>query len=121
MAVLSLGPLGQEVAGAIQASKSPEAFGHYDFRFAKPLDSDLLEEISATYSHLVTVEDGCLAGGFGSAVLEYLADRGVAIPVTRLGIGDAFVSHGTPEELYRKEGLDRTGILRVLNEHLDDT
>ena len=121
VAVLSLGPLGQEVAWAIQASKSPEAFGHYDFRFAKPLDSDLLEEISATYSHLVTVEDGCLAGGFGSAVLEYLADRGVAIPVTRLGIGDAFVSHGTPEELYRKEGLDRTGILRVLNEHLDDT
>ena len=69
---------------------------------------------------MVTIEDGCLPGGFGSAVLEYLADQGIAVTVTRLGVGDAFVSHGTPEELYREQGLDRRGILRVLNELLDD-
>ncbi|TNF70360.1 MAG: 1-deoxy-D-xylulose-5-phosphate synthase [Bacteroidetes bacterium] len=120
VAVLSLGTLGRTVAGAIEESKSPEGFGHYDFRFAKPLDTVLLEEISANYTHLVTVEDGCLPGGFGSAVLEYLADRGLSIPVTRLGIGDAFVSHGTPEELYAEQGLDQTAILRVLNKCLDE-
>ena len=120
VAVLSLGPMGQEVASAIDESVSPGAFGHYDFRFAKPLDTTLLEELCRNYSHLVTIEDGCLPGGFGSAVLEYLADQGIAVTVTRLGVGDAFVSHGTPEELYREQGLDRRGILRVLNELLDD-
>ncbi|MDX1333517.1 MAG: transketolase C-terminal domain-containing protein, partial [Robiginitalea sp.] len=120
IAVLSLGPLGQEVAAAIRETEAPEAIGHYDFRFAKPLDEDLLEEICANYQHLVTVEDGCLPGGFGSAVLEYLADHSHSMPVTRLGIADAFVSHGSPEELYREQGLDRPGIRKTLNELLDD-
>ena len=120
IAVLSLGPLGQEVAAAIRETDAPEAVGHYDFRFAKPLDTELLREISSKYGHLVTVEDGCLPGGFGSAVLEYLADHHLSIPVTRLGIGDAFVSHGTPEELYREQGLDQPGIRKTLNELLED-
>ena len=98
----------------------PEAIGHYDFRFAKPLDEDLLLEISSKYQHLVTVEDGCLPGGFGSAVLEFLADQSLSVRVTRLGVKDSFVSHGTPEELYREQGLDRSGICSTLNELLDD-
>ncbi|MEJ2584281.1 MAG: 1-deoxy-D-xylulose-5-phosphate synthase [Robiginitalea sp.] len=120
IAVLSLGPLGQEAAKAIEETVSPEAVGHYDFRFVRPLDEALLEKICAEYGHLVTVEDGCLAGGFGSAVLEYLADHGHSIPVTRLGIGDTFVSHGTQEELYKEWGLDRAGILQILNDLLND-
>ena len=120
IAVLSLGPLGQEVAAAIPETDAPEAIGHYDFRFAKPLDEDLLLEVSSKYQHLVTVEDGCLPGGFGSAVLEFLADQSLSVRVTRLGVKDSFVSHGTPEELYREQGLDRSGICSTLNELLDD-
>ncbi len=120
IAVLSLGTLGQEVAHAIPETDAPEAIGHYDFRFAKPLDGELLGEICGKYQYLVTVEDGCLPGGFGSAVLEYLADHGLSKPVTRLGVGDAFVSHGTPEELYREQGLDQEGIRQTLNSLLQD-
>ena len=114
-AILSLGPLGQVVAGVIPGLEDPDAFGHFDFRFAKPLDTGLLDELCTTYEHLVTLEDGCLPGGFGSAVLEYVKDRGYPIAVTRLGIRDAFVSHGTPEELYREQGLDPEGLRQTLN------
>ena len=119
VAVLSLGPLGQDVAKAIAGTRSPEAFGHFDMRFAKPLDHELLEAVCRSYDRIVTVEDGCLAGGFGSAVLEYLADRGHHLPVTRLGIPDAFISQGAPEELYRDLGLDASGLMRTLNELAD--
>ncbi len=114
-AILSLGPLGQVVAGVIPMLEDPDAFGHFDFRFVKPLDTGLLDELCTTYEHLVTLEDGCLPGGFGSAVLEYVKDRGYAVAVTRLGIRDAFVSHGTPEELYREQGLDPEGLRQTLN------
>lgn len=115
IAILSFGTLGQEVVRAIPQTNTPEAFGHFDFRFAKPLDTDLLEQLCSSYERLITIEDGCLAGGFGSAVLEYINDMGYPVPVTRLGIRDTFVSHGTPEELYREQGLDMEGLLRTLN------
>ncbi len=119
IAVLSLGPLGQEMARAIRETTDPDAFAHYDMRFVKPLDTALLDEICETHARLVTVEDGCLAGGFGSAVAEYLADRGRCLPLTRLGLQDTFVSHGTPAELYAEAGLDRAGMVRTLNSLLD--
>ena len=119
IAVLTLGPLGQEIAKAIDGSRSPEAFGHYDMRFAKPLDRDLLETVCGSYHRIVTVEDGCLAGGFGSAVLEYLSESGHHLPVTRLGIPDAFIHQGTPEELYKEVGLDPEGLRNTLNDLLD--
>ena len=115
IAILSFGTLGQHVARAIPGTDTPEAFGHFDFRFTKPLDTDLLDELCDSYEQLVTVEDGCLAGGFGSAVLEYLSSRKHSMPVTCLGIEDAFISHGTPEELYREQGLDTDGLLRTFN------
>jgi 1-deoxy-D-xylulose-5-phosphate synthase len=115
IAILSFGPLGQEVARAIPETQIPEAFGHFDFRFAKPLDTDLLDELCDSYERLVTIEDGCLPGGFGSAVLEYVNDKGYVVPVTRLAVRDTFVSHGTPEELYREQGLDQRGLLNTLN------
>jgi len=120
IAILSTGPLGQEIQKIIPRTALPEAFGHFDFRFIKPLDTTLLEDLGARYHHLVTLEDGCLAGGFGSAVLEYLSDKGLAMPVTRLGIGDSFVSHGTPEELYASQGLDPEGLLKTLNRLVHD-
>ncbi len=115
IAILSFGTLGQDVARAIPDTNTPEAFGHFDFRFAKPLDTVLLDELCDSYEQLITVEDGCLAGGFGSAVLEYLSSRKHSIPVTCLGIPDVFISHGTPEELYREQGLDTEGLLRTFN------
>jgi 1-deoxy-D-xylulose-5-phosphate synthase len=115
IAILSFGTLGQHVARAIPGTDTPEAFGHFDFRFAKPLDTDLLDELCTSYEQWVTVEDGCLAGGFGSAVLEYLSSRKRSIPVTCLGIEDAFISHGTPEELYREQGLDTEGLVQTFN------
>jgi 1-deoxy-D-xylulose-5-phosphate synthase len=115
IAILSFGTLGQHVARAIPRTNTPEAFGHFDFRFAKPLDTDLLDELCDSYEQLVTVEDGCLAGGFGSAVLEYLNKQKRSIPVTCLGIPDIFVSHGTAEELYQEQGLDTDGLLRTFN------
>ena len=115
IAILSFGTLGQHVARAIPGSDTPAAFGPFDVRFAKPLDTDLLDELCDSYVQLVTVEDGCVAGGFGSAVLEYLSSRKRSIPVTCLGIEDAFISHGTPEELYREQGLDTDGLLRTFN------
>ena len=115
IAILSFGTLGQHVARAIPGTDTPEAFGHFDFRFAKPLDTDLLDELCDSYEQWVTVEDGCLAGGFGSAVLEYLSSRKRSIPVTCLGIEDVFIPHGTPEELYREQGLDTEGLLQTFN------
>lgn len=115
IAILSFGTLGQHVARAVPGTDTPEAFGHFDFRFAKPLDTDLLDELCDSYEQLVTVEDGCLAGGFGSAVLEYLSSRKRSIPVTCLGIEDVFIPHGTPEELYREQGLDTEGLLQTFN------
>ena len=115
IAILSYGTLGQQVARAIPETDTPEAFGHFDFRFAKPLDTNLLDELCDSYEQLITVEDGCLAGGFGSAVLEYLSTRKPCIPVTCLGIQDVLISHGTPEELYREQGLDTEGLLRTFN------
>lgn len=116
IAILSFGTLGQEVARAIPQTHTPEAFGHFDFRFVKPLDTDLLDQICSSYERLITIEDGCLPGGFGSAILEYINDKGHPLPVTRLGIQDTFVSHGTPDELYRDQGLDAQAILQRLNE-----
>ena len=115
IAVLTAGPLGQTVQEVIPKTASPGAFGHFDIRSIKPLDTGLLDGLCTRYQQLVTLEDGCLAGGFGSAVLEYLSDQGHSTPVTRLGIADSFVSHGTPEELYATQGLDHNGLLNTLN------
>jgi 1-deoxy-D-xylulose-5-phosphate synthase len=88
--------------------------GVYDMRFIKPLDTALLDEVFKNYKSIVTVEDGSLNGGFGSAVLEYMADSGVALPVKRIGIPDNFVEHGSPAELYNMLGMDVEGIANII-------
>ena len=116
IAVLTLGPIGNEAAKAIASAeaKSGKSIAHYDLRFLKPLDEEILDEIGQNYQFIVTVEDGVLKGGMGSAVLEYLADHGYTPSVRRIGIPDNFVQHGTPQELYRICGMDATSIENTL-------
>ncbi len=112
IAVLTIGTMAAPATEAI--NKIVRELGlqvaHYDIRFLKPLDEDLLHEVGKKFNMIVTIEDGVLHGGFGSAVLEFMADNGYQPAVKRLGIPDAFVEHGTPEELYSMLGLNAHGI-----------
>lgn len=110
VAVLSLGPIANTVTKAIASLKDSENIGHFDMRFAKPIDSDLLEMIFANYKHLVTIEDGTKIGGFGSAVLEYANEKGHKNLITILGIDDNFIEQGEIEKLYHICGLDETNL-----------
>ena len=116
IAVLTLGPIGNEAAKAIASAeaKSNKTIAHYDLRFLKPLDEEMLDEIGKNYPSIVTIEDGVLKGGMGSAILEYMADHGYTPNVRRIGIPDRFVQHGTPKELYQICGMDATSIENVL-------
>lgn len=116
LAVLTLGPLGTEAAKAIEEveQKTGRSIAHYDMRFLKPLDEALLAEVAQKFRCIVTVEDGVRAGGFGSAVLEWLADRNADCRVVRLGLPDEFVEHGSVPELRALVGLDAAGIARTL-------
>lgn len=113
VAVLSLGPVGNAAARAI--AKSGIDAWHVDMRFAKPLDTGVLDEVSAACDRIVTIEDGVRMGGMGSAVLEYLSDHGYKGDVVRLGLPDEFVPHGSQAELYRMVGLDEDSIAKVLS------
>ena len=87
---------------------------HYDMRYLKPLDNTILEKVAQEYDYIITVEDGALNGGFGSAVLEWLADHDYTKPVKRLGIPDRFIEHGSPAELYRICGIDAESIAQAI-------
>jgi 1-deoxy-D-xylulose-5-phosphate synthase len=112
MVVLTIGTMAAPAADAISSIEQEHGLqiAHFDIRFLKPLDENLLHEAGRNFSKIITVEDGVLNGGFGSAVLEFMADNGYQVEIKRLGIPDAFVEHGTPEELYSQLGLDSQGI-----------
>ncbi len=115
VAVLSLGPLGNTVAEACRQLKEEGIdVAHYDMRFLKPIDEEILHEVGTTCRRIVTVEDGVVRGGLGSAVLEYMADHDLHPQVVRLGLPDHFVEHGTPDELYHLVGLDVESIKEKL-------
>lgn len=117
IAVVTLGPIGNLAADAIQAlSKQPGApsVAHYDLRFLKPLDEEMLHEIGENFSRIVTVEDGVRMGGMGSAVLEWMADHGYKPEVKRLGLPDTFVEHGTIPELQSIVGIDAESICKAI-------
>lgn len=117
VAVLSYGPLGNDVQKAIsQLRKEGNSLSvaHYDMRFCKPLDTEVLEGVSQRFSRIVTVEDGQLAGGFGSAVLEWLSDNGKTTTVRRVGLPDRFIEHGTVSELRHIAGTDIESIKRAI-------
>ncbi len=114
-AVLSLGPLGNVVSKVVRELREEgKSVTHYDMRFLKPIDEDILHTVGTTCRRIVTVEDGVVRGGLGSAVLEYMADHNLHPEVVRLGLPDHFVEHGTPEELYHIVGLDEQTIKRAL-------
>ena len=114
-AVLSLGPLGNVVSQVVRELKEQgQSVTHYDMRFLKPIDEDILQKVGSTCRRIVTVEDGVIRGGLGSAVLEYMAEHDLHPQVIRLGLPDHFVEHGTPEELYHLVGLDAENIKKKI-------
>lgn len=120
VAVLSYGPMGNDVQKAISQlhdEGSPLSVAHYDMRFCKPLDTDVLESVSQRFSRIVTVEDGQLAGGFGSAVLEWMSDNGKTTTVRRIGLPDRFIEHGTVSELRHIAGTDLESIKQAINDN----
>ncbi len=112
VAVLSIGPVGCDVEAAIEESGLDVA--HYDMRFLKPLDENLLQEVATRYRTLVTVEDGAREGGMGSAVLEWMSDHGFAPEVHRLGMPDHFVEHGCVDQLKQLCGYDKDSIKKTI-------
>ncbi len=112
VAVLSIGPVGCDVEAAIEESGLDVA--HYDMRFLKPLDENLLQEVATRYRTLVTVEDGAREGGMGSAVLEWMSDHGFAPEVHRLGMPDHFVEHGCVGQLKQRCGYDKDSIKKTI-------
>ncbi len=116
VAVLTLGPIGNDVEQVIRELEEEGGISaaHYDMRFLKPLDEGLLDEVARKFSRIVTVEDGARMGGFGSAVMEWMADHGHTPHITRLGIPDSFVEHGKVEELRIIVGLDNESIKKAI-------
>ena len=117
LAVLSIGAVGNAAADAIaevEQAHPDVSIAHYDLRFAKPLDEELLEEVARRFNRIVTVEDGILKGGVGSAVLEYMADHDHTPHVRRLGIPDRFIEHGAVDILRHLCGIDKEGIRDAL-------
>lgn len=127
IAVLSVGPVGNNVVKAIEmiendaksaSGGSGISVAHYDMRFVKPLDENLLKEVAAKFKHVITVEDGVREGGFGSAVIEWMEDNGQHPDIVRLGLPDHFVEHGTVAQLQSIVGIDAEGIRRTIEETL---
>lgn len=115
VAILSIGHVGNY---AVEAADIVEKEGidvaHYDLRFAKPLDELLLHEVFTKFKHIITLEDGCLMGGMGTAVAEFMLNNGYSSQITRLGIPDRFVEHGTQQELHAECGFDVKGIVSTI-------
>lgn len=121
IAILSLGHPGNFAAAAIRELKADGLNpGHYDMRFVKPLDEALLHEACQRYKKLLTVEDGTIEGGFGSAILEFMNRHGYKNEVRLLGIPDRLVEHGTPKELYRECGYDAAGIAAAVRDMMKE-
>ena len=114
VAIVSIGPIGNNATKAI--AQSGLNVGHYDLRFLKPLDDALLHDICQHYERLITLEDGCVQGGMGSAVMEWMNDHGYALPVTRMGIPDEFIEHGTVDELQHICHMDVDSIVAAINQ-----
>jgi len=113
VAVLTIGPIGNDVAEVIDGIKELSV-AHYDMRFLKPLDEDILHEVGKKFHHIVTVENGVRKGGLGTAVLEWMSDHDYNIKITRMGLPDQFVEHGTINQLREIIGLDNESIKKAI-------
>lgn len=119
LAILTFGHIGNYAVEACgKLSRKGINPAHYDLRFAKPLDEELLHEVFSTFKKILTVEDGCVQGGIGSAVLEFMADHNYQAEVRRLGIPDHIVEHGEQNELHKECGFDTDGIIRSVESML---
>ncbi|MDD7127398.1 MAG: 1-deoxy-D-xylulose-5-phosphate synthase [Prevotella sp.] len=114
IAILSIGTVGNNVQKAICNLNVKKSVAHYDMRFLKPLDEDILHEVGKKFRNVITVEDGVRNGGMGSAVMEWLADHDYDVRVKRLGLPDYFVEHGTVAQLQHIVGIDVDGIVQAL-------
>ena len=111
LAILSIGAIGTEAMDAIAELELEDySIAHYDMRYLKPIDEELLHEVFSNHKQVITLEDGCIVGGLGSAVLEFMSDHGYQAKVTRLGVPDRWVEQGTQQELYKECGYDKDGI-----------
>lgn len=117
IAVLSIGHPGNFVVAAVEKLRPDNIkITHYDMRFASPLDAEVLHSVFHKFHKIITVEDGILKGGFGSAIIEFMCDNGYRAEIKRLGIPDYFVEHGTQEELARECGIDADSIAEIIRE-----
>ena len=123
VAVLTIGAIGNPMIEAIEEVESQESrvksIAHYDMRWLKPMDEEILHEVGKNFKTIVTAEDGMIAGGLGSAVLEWMADHGYNPRVIRLGVNDQFVEHGSTKELYHMLKLDKEGLCESLLQVLE--
>jgi len=119
IAILSIGHIGNMVTEAIELAEHEQySIAHYDMRFVKPLDEQLLHTVFKRFSAVITIEDGIIKGGFGSAVLEFMNDNGYHAMIKRLGVPDNFIDHGTQEELYAECGIEQNSIYNTIKEIL---
>lgn len=117
IAVLSLGPIGNEAIKAInQVEPDGISVAHYDMIYLKPLDEALLHEVGRKFKCVITIENGVIAGGLGSAVLEFMADHGYTPFVKRIGVPDQFIEHGSIPELYKLCGMDADSIAEIIRQ-----
>lgn len=114
IAILTLGTVSYEVSEALKALGQDTTFSHYDLRFAKPLDEVLLHRILQKYQRIITVEDGVIKGGFGSAILEFSNEYHYNKPISILGLPDQFLEHGTVEQLKKQAGIDTESLIPFL-------
>ena len=117
VAILSIGHPGNFIVEAQeQFNKLSISVAHWNMIFIKPLDTEVLDNVFKKYDKVITIEDGCLQGGFGSAIIEYMSDNGYNSKVKRLGIKDNFVNHGSQDELYRDCGIDVQAVVEAVKE-----
>jgi 1-deoxy-D-xylulose-5-phosphate synthase len=114
VAVLSIGPIGNEVIKAIEMLGDEYSVAHYDMIYLKPIDEGLLHEAGRKFTHIITVEDGVRTGGLGSAVVEFMAENGYTPRISRIGIADTFVGHASIPELYSLCGMDARSIAQAI-------
>jgi len=121
MAILTIGHIGNQADKAIkELAKEGLSIAHYDMRFVKPIDEKLLHEVFSKFTKVITVEDGCIMGGMGSAVIEFMTDNNYSAQVKRLGIPDKVIEHGEQKELYAECGFDDKAIVTAVRDFLKD-
>jgi 1-deoxy-D-xylulose-5-phosphate synthase len=117
IAVLTIGHVGNSLIQAMEELAKKKIFpAHYDMRFLKPIDESILHEVFTGFKKIITVEDGTIVGGLGSAVLEFMSDHDYSAHIKRLGVPDRFIEQGTIPELQAECGFDKNGIIRAILE-----